>query len=181
MMARPFNGFGEAAKLYAANAPIIDEMFRAFYEDMTNFCEALGEAIKGYVPDELFKSNTSKEVAEADGLPKYQFAWLADDDKPWQRHAYLWMDLWDSSLVTSNELLLKSSAPNLSDEQLNRLWTIPGDERFKDFCTLKGRKRWSIFRVHIQLPPNDPIDFAAERIAAVLKAMYKAETGKALP
>lgn len=175
----PFTGFSDAGCLYARNAQIVDEIFRAFYDDMVCFCKALADGIREIVPENLLRVISSKKTGEADGFPRFRHLWLADDGK--SKHAHLRLDLWDGSLITKNELRLRAFTPDLSEEQLGRLWAIPTHEGLKDFCTLKGRRIWTFMKVKFELPEDNPITFAAERVVAVLKAMYAAETGKVLP
>lgn len=175
-----FQEFSEAAKLYAQNAPVVDEMFRAFYREMEKFSAALDPAVEALVPAGKFKSCMSHRNEEADGCPRHKYVWLADDDKDCTRHSYLYMDLWDESLVASNRLWLKASAPKANQEQLSRLWLVPTLEHLKGFCELRKRKPWSFLKLQFELSKDNHIEAAAEHIAAVLKALYEAENGKAL-
>jgi hypothetical protein len=178
MMSNLFKGFDEAATLYAKNLPLIQEMEKIFDEDMLHLEEVLRPEIEKHVPKRLFKFGGSKKPRDDPRPRPARHICLADDDEgPW-KHAFLKMDMRDVSPAASGHLILVADAPHATADQLQRLWKIPEQETLSAFCELRGRQKRSFFEVTAELSNGDSLDNAGKQIAMVLKAMYKAETGR---
>ena len=85
----------------------------------------------------------------------------------------------DVSPAASQQLMLVADAPHADEQQLRKLWEVPDQEHLSAFCKLRGRQKRQFFEVTVDLSADDSLDSSGNRIAAVLKAMYKAETGRA--
>ena len=150
-----------------------------FDRNMLLFEEALCNAIQNHVPRRLFKLGKSKKRRDDPRPCPARHICLADDGKgPWD-HAFLKLDMRDVSPAASRQLILVADAPHASDQQLRKLWEVPDQKELSAFCKLQGRLRRQFFEVAVELSDDNSLDSAGKRIAAVLKAMYKAETGHA--
>ena len=178
-MSEQFTGFDKATTLYAQNFPLIQQMQSMFDQTMLLFAHDLETAIKKHVPPKLLKIGRSKRRRDDPRPCPARHICLADDDKGAWLHAFLMLDMRNVSAAADHQWTLVADAPHASQQQLRRLWKVPDQEHLSAFCKLRGRQDRKFFEVTVDLSDDDSLDGAGERIASVLKAMYKAETGRA--
>jgi len=177
-MSDQFKGFDEAVTLYAKHLPLILEMEKMFDENMLCLIKALRLAIEKHVPRRLLKFNRGKKPKDDPRPSRARHICLADDDKGAWNHAFLSLNMRDVAPAASRQLNLVADAPHADEQQLRRLWEIPDQQQLSAFCKLRGRVKRQFFDVTVDLSDDDTLDSAGERIAAVLKALYKAESGR---
>jgi hypothetical protein len=165
-MIDPFS-FSEAAKLYAGNAAIVEEMQRLCQVSIDEFLGRVLDAAKALVPPgELHQTTTAQG---------YQYWWLATDDLHRDQHPQIYFNSRLPAIVTPGRIELTAIAPNGSPELRQRLAGIASRPEFASYCKKGPGARWSLFTASIAYPEQNSIEHAAQPIADLLLAMRQVE------
>jgi len=158
-----FQGFTEAARLYAANYRVVEAMEKAFRESVDAFLNSLRDEIGQQVrPATLQEKQTEG----------YRYWWLAQDNADKDAHPQLWLKADEARIVSPGELISWAVAPRASDSQLPEFTKLATTW---NFCRPASGGRWSLFTVVLQYPQEDPVGHTASAIASVLKGLQAIE------
>lgn len=175
-----FNGFSEAARLYAKYINVVQEMEEAFKGSITAFLNSVRDEIKDDVDSRVFKEETS---------PKYRSWWFENDKMVVKSFEplfpYVFFKTTDSSIVDPGVLTIYATLEELSDGNRRRFVTAKGKVKLPDSCRFVESRE--LFAIEIHYGKSDPVSAVAGPVRAALDALYEvaqtilAEEGDALP
>lgn len=152
-----FSGFGEAARVYAEHAHVVEAMYEALCADLLAFFQAVSAEAKRRSPAITDESSSQYHywcIAAPGGLvPCLQ--WAVDDP----------------AVVHACELRMTAVCDKATPKQCAALAALATDPRFLPHCQPSSGGPWRLFRVVLPLRGTEPIDTVAEFVASLLTAM----------
>ncbi|MCB9925587.1 MAG: hypothetical protein H6822_25780 [Planctomycetaceae bacterium] len=104
-----FNGFSDAAKLYAKNLAIVTAMKEVFEQEITRYLDVLVEAVR----DQLDTSYFRDEVKTS-----YRYWWIGKEDESSDKYTRIWFPARMPEILTSRVLRLHIQAPPTNTERV---------------------------------------------------------------
>ena len=173
-MARPeeSTGFSEAARHFAENISVVRAMEERFDEELRAFHDALNERLKRLIPDDLCHKLTRRK----DGKPL--ISWWLGEPEMWDKGVGLvYLDGADVLVAADNRLLVLVYGGSSPDAKA-RIRQIKDSRDLHDF-NFGGEPNMAMhFSGYLTLPEDDPVGFAADRLAVLLAAIRSAEDGE---
>jgi hypothetical protein len=154
-----FNGFSEAAQLFAKNYAVIETIRGEFERDINVFLDAVREELS---------ESTSGKLAEK--ITKgYRYWWIGkEDDKDKDKRPQLWLEAAKAETVYPGEVKLTAIAPAASPDQLQALAAVAKRPEFSDTCQPASGGPYSLFTVIVKYGTDDPVQRVANVTARLL-------------
>ena len=163
-MTKSFDGFGEAAKLYAQYKAVVDEMEKAFDADILKFLNAVNERVKSGL--------TEGRLDYADSA-RSRYWWLDAPDKPaTDSTPYAWVQRSDTRIISDSRLRVgvwadgvPVSVRDLVNDEVGAL-SLPGN------CQREKYQGWSALTIRLG---DDPVEATVQPLILLLQAIRNVE------
>ncbi len=153
--------FSELGRLYAENFAVVRAAENAYREDVGKCLGKLMARIGSLVEPRAF--NSKKPT-------KYWYWWLGEDSKV----AYLWFGD-DPDFLSPTRIILYAGTGMKDDSRFEAIRRLI-DNRSLGLKDVEGPTRDQIFEIEVGFAGSNFIESAAQKIAAVLRAMHDAVT-----
>ncbi|HEY8746867.1 MAG TPA: hypothetical protein VIM11_02755 [Tepidisphaeraceae bacterium] len=169
-MSDNFRQFGPAARLYAENFAVVDEMWKAFLDDISTFHDALREKINST----LATSHLGEEVKNTT-----RSWWITEeeddedegDEDGWV--PYIWFSTSDPQLVSAGRLQVTAGYQGSDESTKQTITSLPQKLRLPPYSKFS---KGGLFTVVISCATDDAIiDKATEPLLKILTALNDAE------
>ena len=173
-MSKPeqFAGFSESSRHFAKNIGVVRVIEKQFNEEVLAFCDALHERLKKLVP-----TGVCRKITKWQNQDRFASWWLGEPEIWDTDVGLLYLDTSDAGLVAESRLLVLVSGGSSKGARA-RIRKIKDAPEFADFGFGGESNRAMHFKGCLALPEDDPIGFAADRLAALLAAIRTAEDGE---
>ena len=169
----PFKGFGEAARLYAENLPVIQAMKEAMEADLLAFAGGLTEAVS-QILDPALKLGQSQATSSG----RWQLIWAYapgenEEPLPWLTFR------WDSPrLISDHEFTGYLTLPTDADpDEKRRLREFAQTPTMVQLGWQKSKESWAPGKFVITFGAGDPIATVAPVWAETLQALVALRQG----
>jgi hypothetical protein len=159
--------FGEAARLYAKNEAVVNEMYNLFKADITTFLDTLRDRVAAQV-------RTGELMEEA--KPTYRCWWIeGGDNKEEEDVPYIWCRAQDSRIVTPGILDLTFAADATLVPYRQQLGTMLSGIQLPPRCKRVDSAGGGLSTIAVSYGEENPLEFATEPVLVLLTALREFE------
>lgn len=158
--------FGEAARLYAENAQIVEAMRQEFNDAVRHFLDRLAAEAATMLP----------EPVHTHDMPASRYLWMAPTNADREAWAHLWLATNKPEIVHPGSLDFTCAAPRADQATLARLVGVASLPQFSGWCRKGSGKNWSVLTGTLKYTAGGPIAAPARQLADLLRALRAAET-----
>jgi hypothetical protein len=164
-MSHDFKQFGEASRMYAKYASVVDQMYEAFKADLLAFLEAVRDQLTAETQD----GTLIEEVKSA-----YRSWWIEDDEtKDNESPPHVYVETGDPLIIHPGQLTATASVSGLGESERAQISALQTSMRLPQNC--KITKAGGIFTVLISYHESDPVGAVTEALGTILKALHDVE------
>ncbi|MCA9179668.1 MAG: hypothetical protein KDB14_34670 [Planctomycetales bacterium] len=157
----PFEGFSEAAQLYAENLGVIEALKKEMDSDARSFLQAIEEEVQPHVNNRL-------QSSEYRG---YYYWWLGVDGAHKNDYPQLYFNLTRfPELVVPGKLVVVCCAPGKEKAVLVEITKVVDDVAG---CRSRNGAEWSIFEAELSYGAEPDITAIASYVAELLLAIER--------
>ena len=167
-MSSEFRKFGDAARLYANNAKVVDRMREAYQTDVGAFLDTLNERIAELVQPRTLQQRTMGRV--------YYNWWLGKDTHDDDEHPCLWIDPTLPRIVVPGILHVTVDISGKMAAYGEQFSAVQSQLQLPSSCSIEKGEQDGIFTVIMRYETeDDPVTFIAGQIASLLIALDAVE------
>ena len=157
----PFEGFSEAAQLYAENLGVIEALRGELESDARRFLQAIEEEAQLHVDNRL-------QASEYRG---YYYWWLGVEGAPKNNYPQLYFNLGRfPDLVVPGKLVVVCCAPGKEKAVLVEIGKVVDDI---GGCKSRNGEEWSLFEAELSYGAEPDITAIASYVAGLLLAIER--------
>jgi hypothetical protein len=163
-----FEQFGEAARLYADYAAVVEQVHRAFLTDVNAFLDALRERVGSLVSVPVQENRDDKKSVRR--------WWLSEgEDSLYPEHLYIWVKTNAVKIVRPGVLDVSPWTWPVFKPFRHQIVAVKDTLSLPPTCKVKKGIDGSPFTLTISYGEQDPVGEAAAPIAELLAKLYEVE------
>lgn len=121
--------FSEATHLFVEYASVVEQMRKAFEEDIDDFLEKIRRNVESLLPGRSIQEQVTSG---------YRHWWIGPCGSKRSGHRSIWQERWDPEIVDPGELWLNVNMEGLTKEQISDIRARLSLIEFPDYCQQKS-------------------------------------------
>jgi len=154
-----FEGFSEAAQLYAQHFAVVNEMQRHCRGEILQFLDALQADIQGLVTPLQLQTYSPGDS---------RYWWIAEPQQDRDDFARLSIDMRNPEIVWPGRLAFVGQAVRATDEQRAQVLELLASPTFQRYVTQRQGRPWNLFRFTVEYGTLGDLTEIAQPITELL-------------